>query len=77
MLSRWTNFLTTDGEKEWRKRDAEFENDIKNKEELMAKWDEGWQCLFNAIELLTVEDLEKEIFIRNEKTANSGISVHS
>lgn len=41
MLSRWTDFLTTDGEKDWRNRDSEFENDIKTKEELIAKWNEA------------------------------------
>ena len=66
MLSRWSDFLTTDGEKEWRKRDAEFENDIKTREELLNKWNEGWQCLFHALESLTDEDLQKEVFIRNQ-----------
>ena len=66
MLSRWTDFLTADGEKEWRKRDEEFENDIASREELLAKWQEGWQCLFNAINPLTETDLSKEIFIRNQ-----------
>jgi len=66
MLSRWTNFLTTDGEKEWRKRDAEFDNDIADRTELMAKWNEGWTSLFNAINSLTENDLKKEIFIRNQ-----------
>ena len=65
MLSRWTDFLTSDGEKQWRERDAEFENDINTREELLAKWNEGWSCLFDAINPLTDEDLEKEIFIRN------------
>jgi hypothetical protein len=66
MLSRWTDFLTTDGEKEWRQRDAEFENDISNRTELLYKWNEGWTCLFNAINSLTENDLTKEIFIRNQ-----------
>lgn len=66
MLSRWTDFMTTDGEKEWRQRDAEFENDIKSREELLAKWNEGWKCLYAAIDSLKEEDLHKEIFIRNE-----------
>ena len=48
MLSRWTDFLTTDGEKEWRKRDEEFENYISTRQELLEKWEEGWSCLFNA-----------------------------
>jgi hypothetical protein len=66
MLSRWTDFLTSDGEKEWRNRDAEFDNDIKNKEDLLAKWNEGWKCLFNALKSLNENDLAKEIFIRNQ-----------
>lgn len=66
MLSRWTDFLTSDGEKEWRNREAEFENDIASREELMAKWNEGWQCLFDALDPLTESDLEREIFIRNQ-----------
>lgn len=65
MLSRWTDFLTTDGEKEWRNRDAEFDNDIKTRAELLVKWNEGWKCLFDAIHTLTIDDLGKEIFIRN------------
>ncbi|MEO6733871.1 MAG: DUF1572 domain-containing protein [Ferruginibacter sp.] len=65
MLSRWTDFLTRDGEKEWRQRDAEFENDLHTKEALMTKWNEGWKCLFDAIDPLTTADLEKQIFIRN------------
>ena len=65
MLSRWTDFLTTDGEKEWRKRDEEFENDINTREELLKKWNEGWACIFNALSSLSDEDLQKEIYIRN------------
>ena len=66
MLSRWTDLLTTDGEKEWRNRDAEFENDILTRQELLAKWEEGWKCLFNALNALTSDDLQKEIYIRNQ-----------
>src|SRR6218665_956985 len=44
MLSRWTDFLIADGEKDWRNRDAEFENDIATKEELLEKWNAGWTC---------------------------------
>ncbi|WP_298880191.1 DUF1572 family protein [uncultured Polaribacter sp.] len=65
MLSRWTDFLNSDGEKTWRKRDEEFDNDIKTKKELLFKWNEGWDCLFNAIIPLTENDLEKEVYIRN------------
>jgi hypothetical protein len=66
MLSRWTDFLTTDGEKAWRRRDAEFDNDIDTREEMLAKWQEGWDCLFNAIDPLTEADLTREIYIRNQ-----------
>ena len=65
MLSRWTDFLTSDGEKEWRQRDAEFDNDMADRAELLTKWNEGWTCVFNAINPLTKDDLEKEIYIRN------------
>lgn len=66
MLSRWTDFLTTDGEKENRNREAEFDNDIKDRSELMQKWNEGWACLFNALNTITTEDLDKIIYIRNQ-----------
>ena len=66
MLSRWTDFLSSDGEKEWRNRDAEFDADIRNREELVQKWEEGWNCLFQAIDPLTDDDLNKEIYIRNQ-----------
>ncbi|MGE5107677.1 MAG: DUF1572 family protein, partial [Sphingobacteriales bacterium] len=73
--SRWTDFLTTDGEKEWRKRDEEFENDITSREEMMQKWNEGWDCLFNAIKPLTEEDLSKVIYVRNMgQTVTEGIN---
>ncbi len=49
MLSRWTDFLTSDGEKEWRNRDAEFENDITSRQDLLNKWNEGWNCLLGAL----------------------------
>jgi hypothetical protein len=66
MLSRWTDFFTTDGEKEWRNRDAEFENDIATKQELMDKWDEGWKIFLETLKSLKEEDLEKTIYIRNQ-----------
>ena len=65
MLSRWTDFLTSDGEKEWRKRDAEFDNDIKSKTELIEKWNAGWKCLFDAINPLSSNELNQVIYIRN------------
>ena len=66
MLSRWTEFLIADGEKDSRDREAEFENDIKDKHELLQKWNEGWSCLFNAINNLKEEDLSTIVYIRNE-----------
>lgn len=66
MLSRWTDFLTTDGEKEGRDRDREFENTRESKEELMVLWQKGWQCLFDALESLTPEQMMDIIYIRNE-----------
>ena len=50
MLSRWTNFLNSDGEKDFRERDNEFVDDINNKEELLNLWSKGWDCLFNTLE---------------------------
>lgn len=65
MLSRWTNFLTEDGEKSWRNRDDEFINTYKTKEEILENWEKGWQCLFDAINSLEEKDLENIIYIRN------------
>lgn len=66
MLSRWTDFLTTDGEKDNRNRDAEFENDLTTRQQVFEKWNEGWACLFNAINSLSDDDLDKIIYIRNQ-----------
>ena len=66
MLSRWTNFLNSDGEKDFRERDNEFIDDINNKEELLNLWSKGWDCLFNTLESLSETDLEKIVYIRNE-----------
>ncbi len=66
MLSRWTDFLTTDGEKDWRDREGEFENDIGNREDMLAQWEAGWACLLAALHPLTEADLEKTIYIRNQ-----------
>jgi hypothetical protein len=65
MLSRWTDFLTTDGEKDWRNRDAEFEDDNRTRAELMDRWNTGWNCLLSTLDSLQEEDLQQEIFIRN------------
>ena len=66
MLSRWTDFLTSDGEKPWRQRDAEFETDWADRPTLLAHWEAGWDCLFHALDGLTDADLERLIYIRNE-----------
>lgn len=66
MLSRWTDFLTSDGEKEWRHRDSEFETVLQTKEELLNAWEKGWNCLFEAIGSLTPEQLSQTVYIRNE-----------
>ena len=66
MMSRWTDFLTTDGEKEWRKRDEEFENNITTREEMMKQWNEGWDCFLGALESLEPQQLSEIIYIRNE-----------
>ena len=66
MHSRWTYFLTSDGEKEWRNRDGEFENTINSKVEILTIWNKGWECFFKAIEELKPEQLSQIIYIRNE-----------
>lgn len=66
MLSRFTDFLTTDGEKEWRQREAEFDNDLVTREEIMEKWNAGWTCFLDTLRGLTPEDLDKIIYIRNQ-----------
>ncbi|HLP53366.1 MAG TPA: DUF1572 domain-containing protein [Chitinophagales bacterium] len=66
MLSRWTDFLLTDGEKEWRNRDAEFENDMGSKQEVIEKWNEGWKVFLETLKSLKDTDLEKIIYIRNQ-----------
>ncbi|WP_462248281.1 DUF1572 family protein [Ekhidna sp.] len=66
MRSRWTNFLTEDGEKEWRDREGEFETTIKSRDEMLEKWEEGWKVFLDAIKGLKDEDLDKIIYIRNE-----------
>ncbi len=66
MLSRWTNFLTEDGEKEWRQRDDEFEVHTYNKQQLLELWEKGWACFFTAVEALKKKDLKKTVTIRKE-----------
>jgi len=66
MLSRWTNFLTEDGEKLWRNREYEFQDAYQSKKEMTQAWENGWQCLFNALKSINSENFDSEIKIRNE-----------
>ncbi|OEK04296.1 DUF1572 family protein [Roseivirga misakiensis] len=66
MLSRWTNFLTTDGEKEWRNRDREFESIIKDREQLLEAWNKGWDCVFTALDSVNEANYDTTVYIRNQ-----------
>lgn len=66
MISRWSDFLTSDGEKSWRNRDAEFEGDIKSRAEMMEAWNKGWNCFMETLNSLKENDLEKIIYIRKQ-----------
>lgn len=66
MRSRWTDFLTSDGEKPWRDRDGEFEPSGRSRAALMEDWDEGWRTLFAAIDPLTDDDLGRVVTIADE-----------
>ena len=66
MKSRWTNFLSEDGEKPWRNRDSEFEQPPATKQALLQLWEEGWNCTFQALESLTDADLGRTVTIRGE-----------
>ncbi|NMM47671.1 DUF1572 family protein [Marinigracilibium pacificum] len=67
MLSRWTDFLTSDGEKEWRNRDQEFESVIKSSKELHTRWNEGWNCLFEALDSINEVNINTTVLIRNQE----------
>jgi hypothetical protein len=66
MVSRFTNFLTEDGEKEWRQRDDEFEIHNYSKQQVLDLWEKGWQCVWNALASLNEDDLLKTVYIRKE-----------
>ncbi len=66
MLSRWTNFLTEDGEKPWRQRDEEFEASLNNKTELLEHWEKGWNCLFQALDSINESNFDQLVYIRNQ-----------
>jgi len=67
MLSRWTNFLSEDGEKEWRERDDEFTVHDYSKKQLLEIWEKGWNCFLDALDSLKEDDLLRTITIRQEK----------
>ena len=69
MISRWTNFLTTDGEKPTRNRDDEFEDSLHGKEAIISAWDKGWQVFLEALASLTESDLQGDVTIRGERLA--------
>jgi hypothetical protein len=66
MISRWTDFKTTDGEKSWRNRDEEFMEIIQDKDQLMNRWEVGWECFEHALDSIYEENLQEIIYIRNE-----------
>ena len=66
MLSRWTDIFNTDGEKEWRNRDQEFEAVLKTKKAVLDRWEEGWKCLLDTVNSLNPNDLDKIVYIRNQ-----------
>src|SRR5438309_7417738 len=66
LLSRWTDFLTTDGEKPWRNRDDEFVDTCATREDLVAYWESGWQRLFDSLTALTPDDVAGAVTIRGE-----------
>ena len=66
MLSRWTDFRTSDGEKAWRERDAEFENAFKTRSDIDRAWNEGWNVLFEALNSVNKENFDTRVYIRNQ-----------
>ena len=66
MLSRFTDFLHSDGEKPWRDREAEFEKGYNNKAEMLKAWESGWDVVFKTFDALTADDLDRIVYIRNE-----------
>ncbi|NAS12051.1 DUF1572 family protein [Poritiphilus flavus] len=66
MLSRWTNFLTEDGEKTWRNRETEFEDSFQSKSDMISAWERGWDCLFEALKSVNNENFDTKVYIRGE-----------
>jgi hypothetical protein len=67
MLSRWTDFFESDGEKKWRNRDNEFVSPVLSHAKLIEKWEAGWNCLFNALNIINESNFEQRILIRNKE----------
>jgi uncharacterized damage-inducible protein DinB len=66
LLSRWTDFANSDGEKAWRNRDTEFIDDIRNKESLLSLWEHGWDCFLSELQQIAPQDLTLNVLIRKE-----------
>lgn len=67
MLSRWTHFLTEDGEKTWRNRETEFEDSYSTKKEMQLAWEKGWKCLFDALQSIDATNFDNRIKIRGQE----------
>ena len=67
MKSRWTDFLSSDGEKQWRKRDLEFKNQLKTKAEVMNRWEQGWDCVFKSLDSINEDNFNTKIYIRSQE----------
>ena len=67
MLSRWTNFLSEDGEKPWRQRDSEFEAPYATSAEMIKAWEDGWACVFNTLQTIDEKNFGDKVLIRDEE----------
>lgn len=67
MKSRWTDFLSSDGEKQWRKRDLEFKNQLKTKAEVLNRWEQGWDCVFKSLDSINEDNFNTKIYIRSQE----------
>ena len=67
MKSIWTDFLSSDGEKQWRKRDLEFKNQLKTKAEVLNRWEQGWDCVFKSLDSINEDNFNTKIYIRNQE----------
>jgi uncharacterized damage-inducible protein DinB len=67
LISRFTDFLTSDGEKPWRNRDSEFDEVVYSRKEIIDLWNRGWEVLGNALSQLNDSDLEKQVIIRGHQ----------